>query len=261
MFVTFATKVLYFNSFRHKVTNLIYEMERGWENRESRFLSNSSFSLNFFILSPYPCRTAAAGCQPDALKKNCVCTNTHVIKKDYFTILFLNLKQFITSGAKDILSIFCKHNAMIVQQHRYSPRAGQEFNDFSSSLKSVMDFLVFCQSVGPWGCKVTLVAFVWLFSTVHLQMKLQIVWPGGCIITLVAFVYLFSGVSFQIFLQIASLVGCKVTLVTFVWLLPTVCFQMSPQMACLWGYKVALAAIVWLFSTVCFQMSFQIACP
>ena len=43
-------------------------------------------------------------------------------------------------------------------------------------------------------CRVTLLAFVWLFSTVCFQMSPQIAGLRGCIITLVAFVWLFSTV-------------------------------------------------------------------
>ena len=49
----------------------------------------------------------------------------------------------------------------------------------------------------PWGCKVTLVAFVRLFSTVHFQMNPQITCPWRCKVTLVAFVWLFPAVRFQ----------------------------------------------------------------
>ena len=40
------------------------------------------------------------------------------------------------------------------------------------------------------GCKVTLVAFVCLFSTVRFQMSPQIACMGRCIITLIAFMWL-----------------------------------------------------------------------
>ena len=45
------------------------------------------------------------------------------------------------------------------------------------------------QSVCPGGCKVTLVAFVWLFSTVCFEMPHQRAFLRGCIVTLVAFVW------------------------------------------------------------------------
>ena len=80
-------------------------------------------------------------------------------------------------------------------------------------------------------------------------------------VTLVAFVWLFSTVSFHVYFQMVCLRGCKVTLVASVWLFSTLCFQMSPQIACLWECKVTLFAFVWLFSTVYFQMSPQIVCP
>ena len=101
--------------------------------------------------------------------------------------------------------------------------------------------------------KVTLVAFVWLFSTVRFQMCPQMAGIGSCIITLVAFVRLFSTVCFQMSPQSACIRGCIVTLVAFVRLFSTVHFQMSPQMACPWGCIVTLVAFVWLFSTVFFK--------
>ena len=132
-------------------------------------------------------------------------------------------------------------------------------------------------------CIVTLVAFVWLFSTVYFQMS-----PGK--VTLVAFVWLFSSMCFQMLHQIANLRVHIVTLVTFVWLFSTVCFQMSPQITCsIWcivtlvafvwlssnvsfqmcpqsarecpgGHKVTLVTFVWLFPTVCYQMSPKMIC-
>ena len=69
-------------------------------------------------------------------------------------------------------------------------------------------------------------------------------------VTLVAFVWLFSTVCFQMCPQIACLRGCKVTLVAFVWFFSTVRYQMSPQIACLSRCIVTLVTFVWLFSTV-----------
>ena len=96
------------------------------------------------------------------------------------------------------------------------------------SFVSTMRFQMPPQIVCPRGCKVTLVAFVWLFSSVCLQMCPQMVWIRGCIITLVAFVWLFSTVRFQMGPQSACIRRCKITLVALVWLFSTVCFQMSP---------------------------------
>ena len=45
------------------------------------------------------------------------------------------------------------------------------------------------------GCKVALVAFVWLFSTVRFQMSPQIACPRGCKVALAAFFCLFCGKS------------------------------------------------------------------
>ena len=47
------------------------------------------------------------------------------------------------------------------------------------------------------GCKVALIAFVWLFPTVCFHMSPQIAFPMGCKVTLVAFVWLFSTVCFH----------------------------------------------------------------
>ena len=106
-----------------------------------------------------------------------------------------------------------------------------------------------------------LVQFVSIFSTaVCFQMSPQIACIRGCIVTLVAFVWLFSTVRHQMFLQIGCLRGCIITLVAFVWLFSTVRLQMCSQMACLRRCKVTLVAFVWLFSTVRFQMCPQIVC-
>ena len=64
---------------------------------------------------------------------------------------------------------------------------------------------------------VTLVAFVWLFSTVRFQMLPQMACTRRGIVTLVAFLWLFSTVRFQMYPQMAWIRRCIVTLVTFVW--------------------------------------------
>ena len=88
----------------------------------------------------------------------------------------------------------------------------------------------------------------------------QMACTSWCKVTLLAFVWLFSTVHFNVCPQSTCITGCKVTLVAFVWLFPTVRFQMCPQIACLRRCKVALVAFVWPFPTVYFQMSLQIAC-
>ena len=105
---------------------------------------------------------------------------------------------------------------------------------------------------GAWirACIITLVAFVWLFSTVCFQMCHQSACIRGCIVTLVAFVWLFTSVCFHMSPQMAFLGGCIVTLFAFVRLFSTVTFQMSPQIVCVRGCKVTLIAFVWLFSNV-----------
>ena len=65
------------------------------------------------------------------------------------------------------------------------------------------------------SCKITLVAFVWLFPTVCFQMSPQVACLRGCKVALVAFVSLFSIVGSQMSPQIACLRGCIVALVAF----------------------------------------------
>ena len=71
--------------------------------------------------------------------------------------------------------------------------------------------------------------FVWLFSTVCLQMCSQVACLIASIVTLVAFVRFFSTVYFQMCPQIFCLIRSKVTLLAFVWLFSTLRFQMGPQ--------------------------------
>ena len=73
-------------------------------------------------------------------------------------------------------------------------------------------FHVFPQRVCPQRCRDTLAAFVSFFSTLHFP---HIAWFRGGIVTLVAFVWLFSTVNFQMSLQIAFLRRFIITLVAF----------------------------------------------
>ena len=50
-------------------------------------------------------------------------------------------------------------------------------------LSGTVQFKVFLQISGLWGCIVTLVAFVRLFSTMHFQMSPQTGCPWGCKVT------------------------------------------------------------------------------
>ena len=108
-------------------------------------------------------------------------------------------------------------------------------------------------------CIVTLVAFIWLFSTVRFQMYPQNMCMGSCKVTLVAFVWLFSAVCFQMSPQSTCIWWCIVTLVAFVWLFSSVDFQMCPQSAYARGCIVTLVAYVWLFSIVCFCSRYWIS--
>ena len=95
-------------------------------------------------------------------------------------------------------------------------------------------------------CIVTLVALVWLFSTVRLQMRPQIFWKRRCIVALVTFVWLFSTMHFQMSPQSACKPGRIIALVAFVWFFSTVRSQMCPQIACMGRCIVTLVAFMWL---------------
>ena len=111
-------------------------------------------------------------------------------------------------------------------------------------------FQMYPQNICTGSCKVTQVAFSWLFPTVPFKMSPQIAYLNGCKVTLVAFVWLFlhcafSDVSWEhLHWKMHSHAGC-----TFFYFFPTVCFRMSLQIACLWGCKVTL--VDWIFSSVC----------
>ena len=101
------------------------------------------------------------------------------------------------------------------------------------------------------GCKVTLVAFVWFFSTVCFQMSPQIARIRGCIVALVAFLWPFSTVCFQMCPQRPCMRGCIVAVMAFLWLFPTMGLQMSPQTSFLRGCICTLVAFVWNVCIVC----------
>ena len=96
----------------------------------------------------------------------------------------------------------------------------------------------------PRGCIITLVAFVWLFSTVGSQMCPQSACMRWCIVALVAFVWFFSAVVFQMCPQMVRPRWCIVTLVAFVWLFSTVCHKMYPQAFCIGGCIFTLVAFI-----------------
>ena len=118
-----------------------------------------------------------------------------------------------------------------------------QFRSISSSILN-MPFHVCHQLSCSNGCIATLVAFIWLFSTVGFQMSPQSTWVSAGIFTLVAFVRLFSGVCFQMCPQMVRPRGCIITLVAFVWLFSTVCFQMCPQIGRPRRWKVTMVAFI-----------------
>ena len=100
------------------------------------------------------------------------------------------------------------------------------------------------QSADVHSCIVTLVALVWLFSTVGSLMCPQIACMRGCIITQIAFECLSSIVHFQMSLQMVCPRECFITQAAFVWFFPTVCFHVCPQIAFARGRIIALVAFV-----------------
>ena len=64
-------------------------------------------------------------------------------------------------------------------------------------------------------------------------MDPQIACMDGCKVALVAFVWLFSSVCFHVCPQTAFMIRCIVTQVAFLWLFSSVCFQMCTQIACM----------------------------
>ena len=100
----------------------------------------------------------------------------------------------------------------------------------------------------------TLVAFIWFFSSVHFHMSPQTECMKRGIVTSVAFVWLFSTVRFIMSPQNACLRRGIFTLLAFVWFFSTVCFLMCLQNVCPRRGKVTLVAFVWLFSTVRLKM-------
>ena len=89
-------------------------------------------------------------------------------------------------------------------------------------------FHVFPQRVCPQRCRDTLAAFVSFFSTLHFP---HIAWFRGGIVTLVAFVWLFSTVNFQMSLQIAFLRRFIITLFAFTHFSPR-CLNFFFQIQC-----------------------------
>ena len=83
------------------------------------------------------------------------------------------------------------------------------------------------------------------------HMYFEIVSLDACKVTLVAPVWLFSSVCFQMRPQMTCLRGCEFTLVAFVWLFSTMCSQMSFQSACIFSSIITLVALVILFSLIC----------
>ena len=83
-------------------------------------------------------------------------------------------------------------------------------------------------------------------------MCLQIACIKGRIITLVAFVWLFSSVCLQVCFQVACLRGYIFALVAFVWLFSSVNLNVCFQVACSRGYILTLAATDWSLSSPSF---------
>ena len=137
------------------------------------------------------------------------------------------------------------------------------------------------------SCIVTLVAFVWLFSTVRFQMFTQRAWISAGKVTQAAFfsysppcifkslvkspawkkayshrLHLF-GILHCVFSNVCSKCLNKMIqscIVCICWTFSSVCVQMSPQIACLREGIFTLVAFIPFLVTVCCQMFVQNAC-
>ena len=103
------------------------------------------------------------------------------------------------------------------------------------------------------GCQVTLVSFVWFFSTVRFQMSPQSACFRGCIVTLFAFVRLFSTVRFQMSPQIACQRGCKIALAAFVWFNDIVSHFIQGFYICILWNKVIIFHLLECHCVLCFD--------
>ena len=92
-----------------------------------------------------------------------------------------------------------------------------------------MVFYVTPQTACITGCIATLIAFVWLFSSVYFQLGPQILHFCRCIVTLTAFILLIFTVWQQMFFQVFCTRWWIVTLVAFVWLISQIHITMYPQ--------------------------------
>ena len=97
----------------------------------------------------------------------------------------------------------------------------------------------------------TLVAFIWFFSSVHFHMSPQTECMKRGIVTSVAFVWLFSTVRFIMSPQNACLRRGIFTLLAFVWFFSTVRFYMCPQNVCLSRGIVGRIGCICLTSLQC----------
>ena len=112
------------------------------------------------------------------------------------------------------------------------------------------------------GCIFTLSVTYWLhlfdFSPLcfFFQVSHQIACIRRDIVTLIAFVWLFSTVRLQMSPQIACLRRGIVALIAFVWLFSTVCFQMLPQIACTRRGITTLFTFAFWFNDIVCHLSF-----
>ena len=81
-----------------------------------------------------------------------------------------------------------------------------------------------------------------VFSNVYSNLLLR-----GLKVTLLAFVWCFSTLCFQMSSQ--RIRGKKVTVFAFVWVYPSVYFHMCPQGACIKECNITLLAFIWLFTS------------
>ena len=76
----------------------------------------------------------------------------------------------------------------------------------------------------------SLLSFLHLYVPIH--MSPQRTWGRAGKVTVAAYVWLFSAVCFQMCPQSAGICSCIVTLVAFVWFFCSACFHMHLQIVC-----------------------------
>ena len=176
---------------------------------------------------------------PGQMKNHIVCIFTVFLQNEFSNASLNCLNERGQSCIGFIYSIF--HNVLV-------------FN-----FSQCVSFLIVPQVAWSYRCKVTLLAFLRIFSRMSFQMRPQTACMNRCKVALARFMRFFNSVSFLMVPQVAWSYICKVTLFAFVRFFSKI-IQMCPQTACMNRFKVALATFIRFFPRVSFLRVFQVAC-